>query len=132
VSIAAARQGFVDVLSTIAGLHVYDVWPANLQTPAAVVVLSDWSYGTTYEGAMDATFLIVVIVPIGSVEKSQHDADAYLEISGADSIAAALRADPTLGGAVHVADVVGGTRYGPEDIQGVDLIAPAIQVEVKW
>ena len=135
MGIAAAREGLAAVCATISGLHAYEVWPATPVVPAAIVVLTDWQYGPTFDGGLDATFLIVLLVQIGNVEQAQHVADEYLEATGSKSIAAAIRADPGLSAGssarVQVADVIGGTRYAPQDVGDVPFILPAIEVQVK-
>lgn len=128
---AEARAGLVEVCQTISGLHAYDVWPATLTPPAAVVVLSDWQYAPSFDGGLDATFLVVIAIQLGSFAEAQRVTDAYLEPTGAQSIPAAIRADPTLGGRVQVADVIGGTRYDAGDVNEIPYALPAIQVEVK-
>lgn len=131
MSIADARAGLAEAIADT-GLRGYARWPATVQTPAGIVVLTDGTYAPTFDGGMDATFLVVIVTQLVSVEKAQDDADSYLEETGSSSVAAAIRADPTLGGRVDVADVIGFTRYTPEEVDGLDRIVPAIQVEVKW
>ena len=50
MSLATVRQGLVDRLHTITGLHAYGVWPEQVNPPAALIELDRVEVHTTFSG----------------------------------------------------------------------------------
>jgi hypothetical protein len=76
------------------------------------------------------TYPLYLVVNATDMRQMQRDLRAYLSKSGAQSIRAALMADPTLGGVVQTLWVRSPTQVGPLDVAEEDLFGAVIPVEV--
>lgn len=124
------REGLADRLETIAGLNVYRKAPGNITVPAAVVRRRQTQYDVTLDGADDTTFGITLFVQFANIEVAHEALDAYLDAAGTASVAAAVHADPTLGGVVDFARVASADGERVINYAGVDYLSVEFAVEV--
>jgi hypothetical protein len=101
-TLAALRDGLRDRLTTITSLvGVYTEDPGQVDTPAAVVRMASPAivYGTSMgPGTNDYSFSILLLVSLAQGPPAIAQLDTYLDPTGADSVYAALYADPDLSG----------------------------------
>ena len=131
--LAAVRDGIKTRLDTISGLRAHDVWPDQINTPAALVRPIRDPYQLTLSNVQTWTFEVVLIAYPAQqgIARGQEILDPYLADAGSQSIKAALRGDKTLGGAVSTLDVLGWRDYGVIDIGiGIEYIGAIVDVQV--
>jgi len=113
-TLAQLRAGLATRLGTIASLKgVYPESPGQVETPAAVIRMG--SPAITYATSTvshDYSFSILLLVSIAQGAPSQEVLDGYLDTSGADSVFAAIEADPDLGGVCDAAMVTSVANAG--------------------
>lgn len=102
--------------------------------PPCVVVLPEQDTFATYQVSMDGQVnwrlrIIVVASPADS-QSGQDILDPFLEVAGPQSIWAAVRADPTLGGAVSFCSVTAGSKYGLTNFNAVDYLTASLTAEI--
>lgn len=115
-SISDVRAGLKTRLDTITGLNAYALVPMTPNVPAAIVEPRGIDFdASTARGSDMAQFDVVVLVAESITELAQTQLDLYLAGSGAQSVKAAIEAEPTLGGAADWTRVTGVSAYG--DIQ---------------
>jgi len=91
-----------------------------------------WIYDTVFEGHADWTFDIWVMVSIApDLNRAQVALNEYLAPAGRKSIKCAIDADPSLGGCVSFARVLGGGDYGRVDIGGIAALGASVRVLVS-
>ncbi len=109
--------------------RVHSVFPGQISPPAVVVRRQQTTFDTTQDGQSDdRVFALVVFVQYAATEQAQEQLDAYISPSGANSIVAAVRADPTLGGVVDWAVV---TEAGQDEVvtyNGADYLSSTLTV----
>ena len=124
-------------LGRIEGLNAIDVWPDSVDPPLAIVHGPNVSdFELTFGGnAAQYTFEVTVIVDIAALrgfDTAQHELDAYIGRRGPKSVAAALLADPTLGGVCDTLFVRGVRSYGQMDPNdNPNRFAAGIEVDVR-
>ena len=151
------RDGLETRLATINGLNAYDVWPATITSPAAIVMpaspsssnvanrtmlgmraseLIGASPAVEYERTVagpdtNYRFDIHLLVAEGSDgETAQNTLDAYVSDTGASSVPAAILGDTTLNGAADDLRVVRCRFYGTRTINSTAYYAAILEVEV--
>jgi hypothetical protein len=130
-TLAQIRAGLKVRIDTIAGLRAYDLMPAKPEPPAGAVLPRRWSYRRTLSGGVEWQFEVWVYVSPADLNRAQQRFDEYMAPTGASSIAAAIEADPTLGGLDVYASVMGADAYAQMvDMAGSQLLGGALQVEV--
>lgn len=92
-------------------------------------------YGATadYSGAADMNLTILIIVSDAApVEKTQRALNSYLGVGAgqAESVPAAILADPTLGGAVHFCEPTQVGRYGRIEYAGIVYFGGAVDCQL--
>lgn len=80
------------------------------------------SYSQTFDGETNYTLRIIMLVSEADSTAGQDLMDAYVAVSGASSIYAAVQKDPTLSQVVSWAAVTEATAYGPVNWNGVDYL----------
>lgn len=129
----AIRDGFVAVLSNIAGLHAVPHWPAHVNYPIAWPRLAEGADRQVMGGDDFYRLLFELIIVVGSVQlgiaEGQAKLDPYLATSGAKSIRATLEADRTLNGSVTYLFVQTATS-GALEINEQEWIGARVPVEV--
>lgn len=100
-SLAAIRDALETRLATVSGLHVYDVWPDQLDPPAAVIrpTIVDAEQCAGSSGIVLYVFEVHIFTSLAPGLPAAQDAlDALITARGTGSIEAALLGDTTLGG----------------------------------
>ena len=97
-TLANVRAGLLTRLQTITGVRAYSKWPDQIVTPAAMVRRMGSMPYTTFSGNGAHRFEIVAAVQLTDLERAQAALDLYTDLSGDDSIVAALEGDETLDG----------------------------------
>ena len=119
-------------LETIEGLRASATETERPNLPAAYPRLVSWVYSTVFEGQADWVFDVWVIVGIEpDLSRAQSMLNAYLAPSGRRSVKCAIEDDPSLGGCVAFARVVGGGDYGRVDLGGIACLGASVRVEVS-
>lgn len=124
---SAVRAALAAQLSAkITGLRAVANRNAQISPPAAVVMPVTGTfvrYSTTFQASADLTLRAILLVAEGDSSSGQDLLDPYLATTGAQSVYAAVQADPTLGGVVDSAAVVEATAYGLMNWAGIDYLA---------
>lgn len=114
--ITTIRQAIETRLETISGLEVYDFEPdvptvTPLATIKLVSIVPNESYGDV--AVADRTYRWIITVRIqGSIAEVMWDSmDEYLDLSGSNSIFAAIYGDDTLGSTVDQAILPAGEEF---------------------
>lgn len=107
-TIAQIRAGLSTRLATIANLRTSDLVLGSPNPPQTMIGPPTILYDETLGGSATYTFPIVLVVARASDRAGQIAMDSYLEPSGTSSVAAAIHADPTLGGIVNSTKVTQG------------------------
>lgn len=92
-------RGIRDKLKTIDGLNAYDYAPGSSEWPGAFVLLPEVEHEGLGDDWISLRFDIVVLVS-AVIDEKQLDLMEYQAHTGARSIPALFRSDPTLGGLV--------------------------------
>ena len=156
-SLGTLRDELQTRLRTITGLNAYDVWPASITSPAAIVTpasptspdvanrtvpgmraseLIGASPAVEYERTVagpttNYRFDIHLLVNVGTDDEAAQNAlDAYISDRGASSAPAAILGDTTLNGAANDLRVVRCRFYGPRAIDSTDYYGAILEVEV--
>jgi hypothetical protein len=132
VNISSLRDGLKTRLATISGLRAYDVIPDNFAPPAVIVAppMRIQYAGSLGNAWASATFTVRLLVAKATDRSAQDRLDAYLDASGASSIAAAIEADTSLSGAANLARVLTCQGIGVYDYSGVPLLGAEFTIEV--
>ena len=112
--------------ANITGLRAISNRFGQVNPPCAVVVPETGrliDYAQTFDGETNYYLRAILLVSEGDSASGQDLLDGYLSPEGAQSVNAAVQADPTLGGAVSYAAVVQATGYGVMNFNGVDFLA---------
>lgn len=132
-SLADLRAGLAAALSTIVSLNgIYTDEPGQVEPPAAVVRLGSpaVTYGTSLAGGShDYVFTVLLLVGNASTV-GQEALDGYLDVTGADSVYAAVDADPDLGGAADSAAVTTVQNAGLVTWAGAEYLGAELLVTV--
>lgn len=107
MDITAVREGVGTALATIVGLRVADHVAGQVNPPQALVGLPRVEFDNTAARGSDVVYLDVRVFVAGSYNRTASDAlSGFLAGSGAQSIKAAVEADPTLSGSCDTVRVL--------------------------
>jgi hypothetical protein len=129
----AVRQAVATYLTTTIGLRATANRFGAISPPMAVVAPQTGSlirYSVTLDGETDYTLRAIILVSEGDSASGQDAMDTYLSPTGANSVYAAVQADPTLTGAVSYAAVIEATGYGLMNWNGVDYLACSLVLNI--
>ena len=118
-TIAQIMAGVETRLATISGLRTKDVSPTQIVAPCAFVsVPSIPEYRITMgRGRYRLSMSVVVLVATGGPDRAaQLKLASYADVTGADSIPAAIEGDKTLGGTVENCIVEEFRPLGTEEV----------------
>lgn len=128
------RGGLADRLETITTLKgVYEESPGEVNTPAAVIRPAQpfITYDTSVVGGShDYQFSVLLLVSVAQGAGASDVLDPYLDPSGADSVHAAVHADPDLGGVASSAAVTSVANAGLVEYGGVQYLGAELLVSV--
>ena len=122
--IGEAKRGLAAALSSIGGLRVFDYEPESVnEFPAAIVRLeSRESVETLGGGAVRGSLRVEALVSAADARQADEALVAFVEPQGAQSIEAAMSADPTWGGAVDDGRLVSVDNIGRREVGGVKCV----------
>ena len=130
MDLAEVRAGLDDRLATIAGLKHYAYQPASFATPCAIVLAPvSAQYITDFDGTVELSIPILVLVQQTSDRGSDDEISGYLASTGANSIKAAIDDDTTLGGVVQYCTVNGFSAF-TDEFAGPAYLGVTIDVTV--
>lgn len=118
-SVAAVRVALAGQLQAGTSLMWLARWPGLPNPPVGVVQRRSIAFGIEFNGGGPTTFAATVYLPSTSYEEAQDALDVLLSprtVSG--SIAAAVHADPSLGGVVRSAIPTGAEEDGLVSFDG--------------
>lgn len=125
------RAGLKARLATVSGLRAQATMTEDPVPPAAVVMPKRGAFDQTFDGKASYVFEVHLYMQLGDLNRAQTALDAYLSLSGANSLAVAVAADPTLGGVADYARVVGFEDYAAVVDQGGTMrLGARLQVEI--
>jgi hypothetical protein len=97
-TLAQIRDGISSTVSAaVSGLVCYDTVPDVTQVPALVILPSGCEYTVGMGKCQNWSFELYVLCARTETRLAQDKLDAYLSLSGANSIPLALRSNPSLG-----------------------------------
>lgn len=114
----ALRQALATALSVIPGLRVFPDFVSAPSPPAAIILPGTGGTGgqvmrfDALGGAVSYLCRIILLVSYTEDASSQALMDSYLSSTGTSSIAAALAANPRLGGACDYCNMEQARGYG--------------------
>lgn len=134
--IAALRNGIQARLNTISGLRAYDVATGQETGAAMAIVLprppgGGWHQIGNGSCAEQHEFVVELHVLLGrGLRPAQDVMDGLINHTGAASVAAAISADPTLGGVAQTAIARAFTMYALSELNKVPTLMAMIPIEV--
>lgn len=108
-------------LATISGLRVSEILPDQVNPPQALVGPPDIpEYRTTFRrGLFTVNPTVTILVSAAYDRTGQVNLTKYMDVSGPQSIPAAIEGDRTLGGKVAECYVASFQRLGMEDVNKI-------------
>lgn len=126
----AIREGIAAALQTIPDFQVYARPPGSIVVPSGVVRRRSTQYDVSFDGLVDTNWGVTAFVSFANTDVATEDLDRYLSPTGDYSIAAAVAADPTLGGAVDYAHVTGAEGEKVTNYAGTDYLSVEFVIEI--
>ena len=113
------------------GLRTHPVAPGQVVPPALVIIPNRpaISFGQTMDGETEVNLLVIVLLSAANDAYGQDVLDDYVSSSGTRSLAAAIQADPTLGGAVEFAVPLQISTYGLIEYAGQQYMGCSLMVQ---
>lgn len=132
MSVSAHRDALASALSTLFAGRVFDTVPDGILTPCAIVIPTGITYDEAFtDGLTSYEYLILVVVGRSDERTAQDRLDGYCDPTGSGSVRAAIKSDPTLGGAVFSARVTDMRNYRQLEVDSVTYLSAEFTVEVK-
>lgn len=130
-NVKAIRAGLATRLATT-GLRAFATAPGQIVPPAAVIIPNRPAviFGVTMDGETTINLLAIVLLSAANDASGQDLLDDYVASSGALSVAAAVQADPSLGGTCEFAVVTQVATYGVINYAGQDYMGASFTVQV--
>ena len=99
-TVSQVKDGLKTRIETVPGLRGFDYQPDQVNPPFAFATLDEIRYHQTgmSSGGVVMDFTVTVVVQRVSERTAQDKVDQYTSWDGAQSVRAAIEADPTLGG----------------------------------
>lgn len=126
----AIREGIATRLETIPDFQVYARPPGSIVVPAGVVRRRSTQYDVSFDGLVDTRWGVTVFVSFANTDVGTEELDKYLSPEGVYSIAAAIKAEPTLGGVVDYAHVSGAEGEKVTNYAGADYLSVEFVIEI--
>jgi hypothetical protein len=134
--ISAIRAALANQISTVTGMRTLPEAKDQISPPVAIVLPGQpfVTYGITLDQCFTVRLRVLVVISDAPPnEKVQRALDAYLGAGSgvtSSSIANAIKADPSLGGVVHFAEVLTVGGYNRLEYGGVDYFGARLEVEI--
>lgn len=127
------RAALATQITARTGLRTQPDARDSVDPPVAIVLPGQplVTYGATMDGTLDINLTVLLIISDAQTsERTQKTLDAYLGIGAGEtqSIAGAIMADPSLGGAVHFCEPMTVSSYGRIDYSGVTYFGARVNV----
>ncbi|MGH3422355.1 MAG: hypothetical protein ACRDOD_22510 [Streptosporangiaceae bacterium] len=119
------RAALAAYLTSSIGLRATASRFGAISPPCAVILPQTGrliAYAQTFDGETSYYLRAVILVSEGDSASGQDLLDGYLSPVGAQSVHAAIQADPTLGQAVEFAAVIEAAAYGIRNWNGIDYL----------
>lgn len=130
-SIFEIRQGLATNIGTISGLRTAAEVPDNPNPPMAVVSLESIDYHQAMQNGLTRfNFTVTVIVGRAAEREMQRKLDAYCQVTGSQSVKAAIESNRTLSGKVYDLVVVSSNSIGSVTINDQTYLAAEFSVTV--
>lgn len=130
MSLATVRAALAAAIDNISGLRVHGKRPNRINPPAAMIRRMRGVPHTTFAGNGMLRFEIAALVDAADFERAQADLDEYTDLSGTNSIVAAIEADPTLAGVAEYVIVGEWDEDNEFEYGGVPYLGARLPVEV--
>jgi hypothetical protein len=118
------------VTATVPELHGYDKIVPKIQVPAVMAFPPDRvTYGETFDDEGTMLFVLRLYVTRAQDGSDQVLLNAYISREGQQSVVAALRASPRLGGAVADARVVEAANYGDYPVSQITYLGVELRIQ---
>lgn len=113
------------------GVRAFPYAPGQIVPPAAVVIPDRPAilYGQTMDGEVNLNFLAIVLLSAANDTSGQTALNSFVASSGAQSVNAAVNADPSLAGTVEYAIVLQVGTYGMIEYSGQQYIGASFLVQ---
>lgn len=129
------RAALQTKLATIADLNAYAEWPESIQFPAVIPMPQSGRYheslGSGGYESLKLELLLLISPEQRGYQQGQSLVDPYLDVSGAQSVKAAVETDTTLGGLVAATVVTGFHDYGIQEMDaGIHYWGARLDVDI--
>ena len=129
MNVHTVRSNLAGTVATIDGLRSVAYVPPKIVPPMAVVSVGAGRYDDTFAGSMTAEFGVLVLVARADDRSAQARLDDYISPTGTYSVKTAVDADPTLGGSVGTASVIGWSDPAEFEVGGASYVGVEFTVE---
>lgn len=129
-NVKAIRVALAARLATT-GLRTHATAPGQVNPPTVIILPNRPAiqYGITMDGETQVNLLAIVLLSAANDMTGQDLLDDYVSSSGTKSIAAAIQADPTLGGAVEFAVPLQVSTYGLVEYAGQQYMGASFLIQ---
>lgn len=129
MNIHTVRSNLAGTVATIDGLRASAFIQPKIVPPMALISPGGGRYDDTFAGSMTAEFGVLVLVSRADDRSAQARLDDYITPTGTYSVKAAIDADPTLGGSVGTASVIGWSDPAEFEVGGASYFGVEFTVE---
>lgn len=130
-TIANIRTGIATNIGTISGLRTAAEIPDSPNPPIAVVNLESIDYHQAMNNGLTRyNFTVTVVVGRAAEREMQRKLDAYCQVTGSQSVKAAIESNRTLSGEVYDLIVVSSNSIGSITINDQTYLAAEFTVTV--
>lgn len=130
-TIANIRTGIAANIGTISGLRTAAEIPDSPNPPIAVVNLESIDYHQAMQNGLTRyNFTVTVVVGRAAEREMQRKLDAYCQVTGSQSVKAAIESNRTLSGEVYDLIVVSSNSIGSITINDQTYLAAEFTVTV--
>jgi hypothetical protein len=130
-TVGQARTAIASAVDGVGGLPAFSRYPGQFARASYVVRRRGTRYGAAFDGRDGMSMAVSVYVPLADLETAQDAIDAALSETGAASVPAALRVDPSFGGVVRGSVVTDAVEEGQIEISGVQYLAATVNLTVR-
>lgn len=123
-------EGLRDRLATIDRLKPHSEIPNQITAPAAIISLGPGAISDLDE-TLTVQFKVLVLVSLASAKDAQKRLRSYCDITGDNSIRAAIEGDQTLGGNVDYTAWLGWNEPASYEVGGTEYLGVEFAVEVS-
>lgn len=128
--VTAMAAGLAARIATT-GISAFGTAPGQVVPPAAIVIPNRPAilFGQTFDGEVTVNLLAIVVLSAANDNTGQVALNAVIASSGPKSVAAAVQADPSLGGTCEFAVVMQVSQYGLIEYAGQQYMGATFLVQ---